>query len=86
MEILPLAVITDFKTHDDFRSYMKKRRIQITNYEWRLKNTIPKKPPKIYSPKKLKKPKLPPKPYITKINHIIEPKIYNESYFTINWN
>ena len=38
MEILPLAVITDFKTHDEFRSYMKKRRIQITNYEWRLKH------------------------------------------------
>ena len=36
--ILPLLTINDFETHDEFRIYMKKRRIQIANYLWRNKS------------------------------------------------
>ena len=37
VNLLPLKIKTDFKSDAEFIAYMKKRRVQITNLQYRLK-------------------------------------------------
>lgn len=38
MILLEIKTKKDFKTDKEFINYMKKRRIQISNLKWRIKN------------------------------------------------
>ena len=37
VNLLPLKIKTDFKSDAEFIAYMKKRRVQIANLQYRLK-------------------------------------------------
>lgn len=70
--LMPIKELNEFVNDLEYRAYMKKRRIQIKNYEWRLKHKTKKAQPIPYVTNKEVN-----KPEPIKINNTSETIIWN---------